>query len=119
MYQVPICLVRFDEAEKKPTRSERMKAITSKMAEDITDADRKSFAKLKIVFKKAIEVYLGRTIRTIDIENDPYVPDTYALRADDMDFLVTGFKKCNTIGDVMERLEEAEFESWPPRVRRF
>lgn len=64
-------------------------------------------------FREHLEDYMGRSDFKIEVYADPWIKDTYAIQAD---FRKAGPKVHFLL--VNDNLEEVEFASWPPRVRR-
>ena len=102
-----------DKLEKKPKESKAEKdARWAKQDEEERQPIRGSPSE---ILKKAIGMYSGKTILKIQIHPDPKVAGTYAIRADGMDFLITRFPSLKTYKDIIDNLEDVEWETWPPK----
>ena len=72
---------------------------------------------IKSRLKKAIELYTGEKVKTIVVYRDPQVDDCYAIKTDGKnEWLVTHLRDDDDAEKIsFSRLEEAEFETWPPK----
>jgi hypothetical protein len=76
------------------------------------------------LLKAAVEEYTGRTVKELKTYDDPYVAGAFAIRCvakDDnanMDFVVTAHAQYKTAAELVRELEEACFETWPPKASR-
>ena len=81
-------------------------------------------ASVSTIFKKAIEKYSGKKVKTIKVHSDPQVEGTYAIRTkfegrkENQDWLICRYESSWDIAKVEENLEECEYETWPPASGR-
>ncbi len=74
---------------------------------------------------KLVEAYTGDVVEALDIEPDPRVPNTFAIRADVRHWSATKTRHEDFLIErtpldraTEEDLAEVEWLSWPPEVRR-
>jgi len=65
-------------------------------------------------FKKLMEEYTGHSYVKVEVIPDPQVDGTYAIKADDDQYLVTDLTDDMPIEEAIGLISECEFESWPP-----
>lgn len=77
--------------------------------------------KFEELIKAGIKDYAGVECTDVKIYPDPKVDYTYAVRAtledqkEPFDCLFVGIESSMSVRDISDRLEEAEFETWPPK----
>lgn len=78
-------------------------------------------------FTKAIELYTGEKVESLDLFEDPSVRDTWAIRCQfagkEVFFLLVGQELVGgtrdaLMEDIAEFLEEVQFTAWPPHTHR-
>lgn len=70
---------------------------------------------------KGVELYTGKEVFAIYTYDDPLVPETYAIKAEFVDksepltALLVSLTSNATPEEVLDRIDECEFKSWPPK----
>lgn len=75
--------------------------------------------KIETKIKKAIELYMGKSVESIEILEDPQVKGTYAVRTEHKEnivlhWLIVHVDNSHSVKQISNWLEEVEFGVWPP-----
>ena len=75
--------------------------------------------KIETKIKKAIELYMDKSVEAIEVLEDPQVKGTYAVRTEHMEnivlhWLIVRIDNNYSVKQISNLLEEVEFGVWPP-----